>query len=406
MEKTILYWIWMQQVFDCGSPKPVQLWRKFSSVRSFFEQAPGLLEDSSVFSKAESRRAGNVTLEDCQRIFEQAQKLKMKLLTPDDTEYPECLLQIAAPPAVLYYQGTLPPVDDVPTVAIVGSRVACPNAMTATRLISRQLAEAGAVIVSGGAVGIDSAAHAGALEAGGKTISLLASSLDLPYLKSNEKMRRTIAEQGMLCSEYPPGTPARKWHFGIRNRLISGLSCGVLVSEASLKSGSMMTAHHAVEQSRDVFTLLVDSWRDNAEGVLRLLWDGAKPVSCAADILTEFKSRFPACEVPERKPLSQLMAEVSPVTNKEGLKDYCPPSEIVLPEALKTPEPFTAPVLPQELSPAAQKVYEVLGREPMTAESIHTRTGLLIQEIFQAVTELEICGRIQSFSGRRYAKKS
>lgn len=402
MDTNTVYWIWLQQVFGSGSSKPVQLWRKFSSVRAFYEEAPKLLSDSSVFSKAESRRASEISLSQCRKIMEKAQKLSMKLLTPESENFPTCLSQIDNPPAVLYYQGELPAVDDVPTVAIVGSRKACPNALTAARVLSEQLARAGTIVVSGGAVGIDSSAHLGALDAGGKTICLLAGSLDRPYPKTGEKMRRAIAENGAVISEYPPETDVQRWHFGIRNRLISGLSCGVLVAEASVKSGTMMTARHAVEQSRDVFTLLVDSWRENAEGVLQLLWDGAKPVSCAADILTEFKHRFPACQIPPREPLSQICQD-KPLEQSENVTV----SSSHLSHASKAREAAAEKEdIPKPLSSSAQKMYQALSREPITAEELSMKTGMHIQDIFRAATELELSGKIRSFSGRRYAKRS
>ena len=128
--------------------------------------------------------------------------------------------------------------------------------------------------------------------------------IDVPYLSSKAEMRRRILEQGgALVSEFPPGTEVQKWHFDVRNRLISGLSCGVLVAEAGVKSGTMLTVRHAAEQSRKIFTLPLGVWEENAEGMLRLLWDGAKPVSCAADILTEYQSRFPGFPVPPAGPL-------------------------------------------------------------------------------------------------------
>ncbi len=397
MDENRVYWIWLQQVFGCGSSKPVNLWKKFSSVRCFYEEAPAFLSDSSVFTKAEARRAETVTLEQCQKVLETAQKQKIKLLTPESEDFPVCLSQIDSPPAVLYYHGELPAVDDVPTVAIVGSRKASLNALTATRVLSEQLARAGTIVVSGGAVGIDSSAHLGALDGGGKTVCFLAGGLDKPYPQSGEKLRRAIAENGAVISEYPPGTQVQRWHFGVRNRLISGLSCGVLVAEASLKSGTMMTARHAVEQSRDVFTLLVDSWRENAEGVLQLLWDGAKPVSCAADILVEFKHRFPACQIPPREPLSQICQNRHLEKAEEAAAPIFHSSPAVKSQKQEKPE---------MLSPSARKMYQALNREPITAEALSMKTGMDIQEIFRAATELELLGKICSFSGRRYAKRS
>lgn len=178
-------------------------------------------------------------------------------------------------------------------MAVVGTRSATPYGHKTAFRLSYRLAECGALIVSGGALGIDSEAHRGALQAGGRTIAVLGCSIDYPYLSANAELRKMISEHGALISEYPPGTPPSKVSFPIRNRLISGLALGTVVVEASIKSGSLITADHALNQGKDVFAVPGNIMSSAYAGSNRLLSDGAKPVFSAADILSEYTSQYP-----------------------------------------------------------------------------------------------------------------
>lgn len=392
-ERELLYWLLAQQIFGCGSAQPMHFFQLYGSMAAFFEQAlfgpKRELYRETLLKRGEKSRLESIRPESCRKILSQCQEQGITLLTPASPSFPDCLRHIANPPAVLYCKGELPPVDEIPTIAVVGSRKASLGSVQATRVLCRQLAEAGAVVVSGGALGVDAAAHEGALDAGGRTLCLLPCAIGAPYLSSKANLRRRIFEQGgALLSEFPPGTEVQKWHFDVRNRLISGLSCGVLVSEAGVKSGTMLTVRHATEQNREVFTLPLDVWEKNAEGILQLLWDGAKPVSCAADILTEYQGRFPAFRVPQRAPLSEL-----------------PPKE--RPQAPTEPSsssPKAAKPSISALSPGAQRLYGALSAQPATAEELSYRTGLPMKEILEIALELELAGKLRSFSGRRYAK--
>lgn len=395
MDHRLLCWIRLQQALGYGSSKPMEAYRRHPDLEKWFSSRSFAENEEGLFTQTEMEHFREWTGERCLKIAEKAQKLGQKMLTPDSREYPECLRQISNPPAVLYYVGEFPAVDDIPAIAVVGSRHTSQGGLVASRILCRQLGAAGAVVVSGGALGIDTAAHLGAIDAGGKTVALLACGIDYPYLKSNQKLREAISRHGALISEFAPGTEVQKWHFLIRNRIISGLSCGVLVAEASAKSGTMITAKHATEQNRDVFVLMVDSWRENSEGVLQLIWDGAKPVACAADILTEYTTRFPACTVPSREPLSTFRQKLP----EEEIKGV--PSFSDLPAESSTPKEEPLP----PVSPEAVTLYRALTAQPVSAEELAYRLSLPIEKIFQAATELELSGKIQSFSGRRYAKK-
>ena len=335
----------------------------------------------------------------------------VSLLTPASPNYPECLRQIDAPPAVLYCKGELPPVDEIPAIAVVGSRKASPSSLQATRAICRQLAQAGAVVVSGGALGVDSAAHEGALDVGGRTLCLLPCAIDVPYLSSKAEMRRRILEQGgALVSEFPPGTEVQKWHFDVRNRLISGLSCGVLVAEAGVKSGTMLTVRHAAEQSRKIFTLPLGVWEGKRRG------DAAPLVGRrqAGFLRGGYSDRIPeplspVSPVPQRAPLSELgerppapEEKASPAAKKAAKSSSSA-------KAAKSSSPAKAAKSPKKplsaLSPKAQKLYAALSDQPVTSAELCYRTELPIQDVLVAALELELAGYLRSFSGSRYGKR-
>ena len=208
----------------------------------------------------------------------------IKVVSMVEDEYPANLRQITGCPPVLYYKGTILPGDDL-AVAVVGSRNATPYGRQVTERLVFDLAKNGLTIVSGLARGIDSIAHRTALEAGGRTIAVLGCGVDLVYPPENKKLAEEIAKSGAVVSEFPLGFPPVQSNFAARNRIISGLSLGVLVTEAAIDSGSMITAGSAAEQGREVFAVPGPITAKTAEGVNNLIKDGVTPVTNAADVL-------------------------------------------------------------------------------------------------------------------------
>jgi DNA processing protein len=218
--------------------------------------------------------------------WERLQKEEIKLICLGDADYPSNLAVIPDPPAVLFMRGALEPRDLV-AVAVVGSRAASPTGMAFTEQLCLDLARKGVTIVSGLAVGIDSAAHLGTLKGKGRTIAVLGCGLDVDYPRANTLLRGRIAESGAVLSEFPLGTPPDAGHFPARNRIISGLALGVVVVEAAHRSGSLITARLALEQGREVFAVPGMARHYRSIGPHRLLKQGAKLVESAEDILEE-----------------------------------------------------------------------------------------------------------------------
>jgi DNA processing protein len=213
----------------------------------------------------------------------------VKIITLLSDNYPKDLLQIPDPPPYLYVKGELPASE--PAIAIVGSRRASTYGLTTTERLARELAESGITVVSGMARGIDTAAHRGTLKGGGRSIGVLGCGIDILYPAENRQLFSGIQEKGALVSEFPMGTAPRAENFPRRNRIISGLSRGVLVVEAAENSGSLITARYALEQGRDVFAIPGNINCSSSRGTNRLIKQGAKLVEGIEDILDELPQR-------------------------------------------------------------------------------------------------------------------
>lgn len=235
------------------------------------------------------------------------------LVTRGDPEYPPRLRDLAAPPAWLYVCGD-PAWLGRPMLAIVGSRNATPQGLRDARAFSQALSEVGLTIVSGLALGVDAAAHEGGLDGLASSVAVVGTGLDRVYPARNKALAHRLAAEGAIISEFPVGTPPKSGHFPRRNRIISGLSLGVLVVEAALESGSLITARLASEQGREVFALPGSIHSALSKGCHRLIKQGAKLVESAADILEELGRVIPAPAAPEKRveaPSDGLLATLS-----------------------------------------------------------------------------------------------
>jgi DNA processing protein len=289
--------------------------------------------------------------------------------------YPPLLAQLRDPPAALLVRGD-PDVLGLPQLSIVGSRNPTSGGLDDARCFAAHLASAGLAVTSGLAIGIDAAAHRGALAAGGRTVAVCGTGLDIDYPRANAGLAAEIASSGALVSEFPLGTPATRGNFPRRNRIISGLSLGTLVVEAAVRSGSLITARLAAEQGREVFALPGSIHNPLARGCHRLIRDGAKLVETADDIFAELG------------PLAAALA------GKPGV-DRPGPAKIAETTALS--------------SPALDKGYEILldalGFEPASVDVLIARTGLKADEVASMLLILELEARIDAWPGGLYARR-
>ncbi len=224
-----------------------------------------------------------------EKEFQLLRKYSVRILTPQTKSYPKLLKEIYNPPQILYYLGNLDALSEF-SLAVVGSRRYSAYGKETVDYFTKELAVSGLTIISGLALGIDSLAHKAALEASGKTVGVLACGLDQIYPVSNRQLAKNIIKSGgAILSEYPLGTPPLRHHFPYRNRIISGISLGTLVIEATLKSGSLITANHALEQNREIFAIPGNIFSPRSEGTNHLIKLGAKLVTQPQDILIDLE---------------------------------------------------------------------------------------------------------------------
>jgi DNA processing protein len=283
------------------------------------------------------------------------------LIAWDDPAYPKSLLELADAPPVLCYAGRRELLQG-PALAIVGSRNATPRGIEHAEAFARALSEAGFTIVSGLALGIDAGAHRGGLAGTASSIAVLGTGLDRVYPAANKDLAKRLAASGGVLSEFPLGTPPLRPNFPRRNRLISGLARGVLVVEATLDSGSLITARLAAEQGREVFAIPGSIDSPFSKGSHRLIRDGAKLVETAADVLEE-------------------LGVATQPSHRGGTS--------------------TAEESPSE---AGGRVLAALGHDPAGIELLALRTGLPAERVIAAVVELELAGRVALMPGGSYQR--
>ena len=298
------------------------------------------------------------------RAFESInEKGRIRGISLRDPEYPELLREISDPPAILFYRGDLSILKKT-CIAMVGSRNASVKGLSATERIARDLSNHGIVIVSGLADGIDSAAHRGCITGGTPTAAVMGCGLDRIYPVTNTTLSQKILETGgLLLSEYAPGEKPLGWHFPVRNRIISGLCKATLMMECKIRSGSMTTIRHALDQGRDVYAYPGETGTPWSEGAHQLLREGAGYFTTAADILDDLGCLDKSESCVQNNVLVQEKTETDPVRSKiiEALKDG------------------------------------MLGFDELTV-----RTGLSPQELFTALTVLMIRGTVTAYPGKMY----
>lgn len=404
VDDTVVYWIWLQRAIGPGSSEAPKLLDAFGTAKAVWEADRLTLQKAGITAKRTLDALGRKALDAAEKQAQRCARMGW-MLTPEDERYPEPLRQIFSPPLVLYGKGELPPFgeDAVPAIGVVGTRRSTAYGVRATAALAAGLAAVGCPIISGGARGIDRAAHEGALYASGRTVIVQACGLNVEYPFQNRDLRRDVLESGgAIVTEFLPDTRPLSGNFHIRNRLISGLSRGICVVEAPAVSGALITARTAREQGRDVFVVPGRVTDEQNDGSHTLIREGAILVTRPSQVLEEYPSlsdkrvlesadrghaayhewRERGSRAPT-KTVSEPTAEASPVPEEAG------------------GEPMPCPTY---ASPAAQTVYAALvGEKPLTMDELSIKIGLTSAEMFSALTELELYGCVDNQAGKRYA---
>lgn len=391
-DSDLQYLLWMTEVASIAPQKGVKLLEAFGSCKAVWQASDTQLSQCVKLEESEKRRLKNRSLATPNLILARCKLQNIRLLPIWEEDYPDRLRNIYDPPLVLYVRGKWPDFNRLPAVAVVGQRKATPYGRIVTERLAFHLSRAGVIVVSGMAAGIDSAAHNGAVKGDTPTVAVFGTAIDQCYPAYNAGLLRSILYRGAAVSEYPPGKKTNRGSFPRRNRIISGLSLGVVVGEAPAKSGSLITAGLALDQGRDVFAVPGAVDAPSSEGCNELIARGAKLVRDAADVLEEYA----------------------------GLYTFTQPSDEVLPveEPRQTaPKKPTAPKKqPQaeEPAPTLEAVYapKPAGDDPvldalagiMSLEELSRQTGLEASVLLGKLTLLELQGRVRQLPGQCYEK--
>lgn len=375
-DENIRYALALTRIEGLGTRGAHKLLDRFGSAQYVFQASLAQLEGSGLPAHVAQSIFGGRGLDEAEREMEAAEKNGCQLLSCNDSRYPPLLRQIPDPPLVLYVRGDAGVLSQF-SVAMVGTRRPSAYGQSVAHRLAGDLAQRQLVIVSGLARGIDSAAHRGALEAKGKTIAVLGSGADVLYPKENKRLAERVIEAGALITEFPFGTAPTPENFPIRNRIISGLSLGVIVVEAAEYSGSLITARLAAEQNREVFAVPGNITSPQSFGPNHLIKQGAKLVDQWMDVVEEFPAEIrmqllPRGEASERTP----------------------------------PKTEAGDLFEQSLTPDQKAVFDVLRTdEAQFVDAVVSSTALPQPRVLTALLELEMNGLIRQLPGKNFIRK-
>ena len=351
------YWIGFTLVKGIGAVRFQRLLDHFGNAELAWRANPAELAEAGLSPKVIERLVALREKVDLSRVWEQTQSKGIQVSTWMDETYPERLKEIEQPPPVLYLRGEYLP-EDTWAVAIVGTRRVTPYGRQVTEEIASYLAANGITVVSGLARGVDSIAHNAALKAGGRTIAVLGSGVDRIYPPENRALAEQMIERGAVLSDYAPGTPPESSNFPPRNRIISGLSMGVVVVEAGKTSGALITAEFAAEQGREVFAVPGNILAPQSKGTNKLIQQGALPLLSASDIMQALNLTRLGQHKAARKAL--------PADDVEA------------------------------------KLLDAMGEEPQHVDEIRNQTGLPVEKVSATLVMMELKGMVRQVGNMQY----
>jgi DNA processing protein len=436
-------WIWLAQKCGQGSTEALHLIESFESIDDIYRADYDAYVASGV-SERLSEDLADKSLDAAMAIQLSCQMGKAGVLCYDDERFPSSLRSLKDPPLVLYYVGKLPDFNKALCVAMVGTRSMTEYGMRAAYKIAYEIASSGAVVVSGMALGIDGISAAGAISAGGTTVAVLGCGIDVVYPKQHTRLYECIARCGAVITEYPPSTEPRGMNFPVRNRIISGLSQGVVIVDADEGSGALITAKAAIMQGRDIYAVPCNIDSENSSGTNQLIRDGAQAVLCGYDVVKNYafvfrdrlniqkmrdaekRSYFDADAIAEMgvsaagaaKNLLRLRGgenaqDIRPtnksnaVGKKTEVSKHAEPKRGAVSEVSQKQEPSktvdTAAL--DSLSEKQRKIFDEMPLDRAVTVDYLTKSGFKLGEVISALTVLEIKGFISSLPGALYVRK-
>ena len=437
-----LYWIWMTEILGAGGRYTARLAEAFGTAFDIYNATEEELVRSGCVTDEIAHKLADKSLKKAHHIIDYCSLNNIGILSYSSEYYPSSLKTLQNPPGVLYYKGDLLNFDEKLCIGMVGTRKMSEYGKKAAYKIAYELASAGAIVVSGMALGIDAVASCGALVAEGKTVAVLGCGIDVAYPSQHAKLKRIIEDRGLIISEFAPGTRPYGSNFPIRNRLISGLSQGTLIVEADENSGAMITAKCALMQGRGVFAVPGNIDESNSVGTNKLIKDGATPVVTADDILSNYEALYGkylnysalsfarsiynydlSDEAFEKMGISMRVSEkhITPKESSSQLRPTRRPQmreDEVLATTNKSNAHSKPPIVntPRRVSDGSEAILAELDESikkifndfpidrAVTIDSL-LALGHSANEIMSAVTILEIKGLISSLPGNLYVRR-
>ena len=384
-----LDWLQLCRSGGVGPQTFFKLLRRFGSARRALEELPRLAREAG--GEERWRRCGRDEVED---ELAAIADLGCLLIARDEAGYPRRLAEIADPPPLLIVRGRIELLEE-PAIAVVGARNASGNGRMLASSLASELAQAGLLVISGLARGIDTAAHEGALAAGAPTVAVIASGVDVAYPADNAELMERIAETGAIVSERPLGAVPQARHFPRRNRLISGLSLGVVVVEAAPQSGSLITARLAAEQGREVMAVPGSPLDPRHRGTNQLLRDGATLVESATDVLAALGPLVPDPTRTARAGSSEASGVRNAVSGAGARRSGGRA------QSHDSSAPLQLPLEPAADGDVIGRVCERLGPEPLLVDELIRQCRASTAEVQRALMELELDGRLERHPGNR-----
>lgn len=389
-DEDIIYWVWLSQVLGAGNTDVEYILSKFNSPKDLynFGRKRGF-DNLKFFSNYIKNKMKSVTIDAAKIIVEQCRNFGYEIVTFKDKKYPYRLKNIYASPLILYMNGDIGDIDNILAISIIGARKCSDYAKQVAKLFSRQLSLNGVTIISGMAVGVDGISLEEALNYNGKVIAVVGCGLDVDYPFKNLGLKKRIedSQNGCIISEYPPGTKPLAGHFPVRNRIMSGLSVGVLVVEAGVKSGSLITAKIAIDQGKDVYGVPNNIFFEKNYGAMNLLKEGAIIVTNPEDIINQYKwqynfNRINSIESTNDTDIKNIINNIDDNTN--SVVDINVQEDYNLDGILK-------------------EIYSLLCNcGPRNVDYISEKLNLPVNEVLINITELELNGFIKNYPGMKY----
>ena len=400
------YWIWFSSLRGLTYRTRRGVLDRFVNARGVYFAEKAELQKIEGITPSEVETLLQRDLSDAAKTVRRCEELEVGIVTIQDAIYPERLRNISDPPYVLYVKGHLPAVDSLPVIGIVGTRKSTPYGDKMARNIAYEIASKGGVVTTGLAGGIDSRAAEGALMAGGKVIGVLGTAINEVYPSWNTKLYADVQTAGALVSEYPPDAHGSREWFPARNRIIAGLSVGIVIGEAPVRSGALITAHRALDYGRDVFAIPGNADAPVCRGSNNLLREGAIIAENGWDVLKEYESRFPNTITPKGKG-SIPEEQAIPAENEKTEKAEEKPGKGFL--KLRVPvrkRPDTAaPKLEeqlQNLNETQLKIVGVMSKPDMHIDDIIDLSRLPASSVLSELTLLQIKGFVIQNPGKRF----